>query len=118
MGDLREKFKEKASSPIRTEIVKDVPGIGDVKVRGLTGAEYDEYEASCVTTVGKTTKHKANRPMLLRMGVLNGENLQLFRDDDMEWLKTLGADATVPLATAIMRCSGATAEEVEEIEKN
>lgn len=118
MSELREKFKAKAESPIRTDIVKDVPGIGDVKVRGLTGAEYDEYESSCVTTVGKTTKHKANRPLLLRMGVLNGEDKNLFRDDDMDLLKSLGADVTVPLATAIMRLSGATAEEAEAVEKN
>lgn len=118
MSELREKFRAKAEAPRRTEVVNDIPGIGDVMVQGLSGAEYDEYEAACVSASGKNLVSKANRPLLLRMGVLDEDGKKLFRDEDMGFLKSLSADATVPLATAIMRLSGATVSEQEAVEKN
>ena len=116
MSDLRERFKAKAGSR-KTETL-EVPDMGPVTVQGLSGAEYDEYESACVTTSGKSLTHKANRALLLRLGVVDEEGKKVFREEDMEDLKKLPAAIVQPLATAIIRLSGVSGSETEEIEKN
>lgn len=116
MSELRDRFKAKAGDR-QTEVVP-VPGMGDVSVQGLSGAEYDEYEASCVSSNGKSLSHKANRALLLRLGVLGEDGKKLFRDEDLDDLKALPYSIVQPLASAIIRLSGASASEAEELEKN
>jgi hypothetical protein len=116
MSDLRDRFKAKVG--VRQTETIEVADFGTVTVQGLSGAEYDEYESSCVQQNGKSITHKANRALLLKLGVVDEEGKRVFRDEDMEDLKKLPAGIVQPLATAIIKLSGASASEQESIEKN
>lgn len=108
----REEFLTTAATAL-TEAVA-VPGGGAVVVRGLTGAEWDRYEAACVEVDGDERRFKANRALLVRLGAVE----PAFGDDDLAALAASGSRFINPVAAVIARLSGATKDEQRKIEGN
>lgn len=93
----------------------DVPGFGRVHTRGLTGDEYDRFEAES-TVKGPDGKQvfKASRALLARLGVVNEHGQHVFGDEDLPRLRNLGPAVLIPIANSILTLSGVG----EAIEKN
>ena len=115
--DVRSLFETAAEKPRRIEKIT-VPGFGDVHVRGLTAAEYDEFEAGCVVGDGDAKTSRANRPLLLRHCVVTAEGTKVFRDDQIEMLAGLDSWITSPIAAKAMEMCGLGAKAAGDIEKN
>jgi hypothetical protein len=97
-----------AAAVLPTKVV-NVPGYGPLSVRGLTSAEYDEFEAaSTVKTAAGKQEFKADRAVLVKLGALQNESDEpLFTDADLPKLRDLPARVLVPVARAILDLSGA-----------
>ncbi len=97
----------------KTEVV-EIPDLGPVTVRGLSGAEWDRYETDCTSSDGGETKYVANRARLIQIGCVDPQ----FDDSDLMQIASLPAKVLIPIAGAIMRLSGATKEAGADAEKN
>ena len=118
LEEVRNLFAAAASKPRKVEHV-DVPDFGRVYVRGLTAAEYDEFEAGCVVEDGNgKSVSRANRPLLLRHCVVTSDGKKVFRDDQIEMLAGLDSAITSPIAAKAMKMCGLGAKESEDIAKN
>jgi hypothetical protein len=117
MEDIRAKFQQVAQAPRQTATLT-VPTLGTVTVAGLTGGEWDEYEAGCVVEKGKAKSFKANRARLLRLCVVDDAGKRVFRDEDEAFLANLPAAVSNPIAARAMALCGATEAEGEAIEGN
>lgn len=116
--DMRAMFQAVADKPRRIEPL-DVPGLGRVYVKGLTAAEYDEFEDGCVTTLANgEMRRKANRPLLLRHCVVTEGGTKIFKDEHIEMLAGLDSAVTNPIAAKAFGLCGASQEEAEGIAKN
>ena len=93
---------------------------GTVRVRGLTGAERDAFEASIVEQRGKTTHFKMEnlRARLVALSVVGEDGKRIFSDSDVKALGRKSAVALQRVFKAAQRLSGLTAEDVEELAKN
>ncbi len=115
--ETRALFEQAAAKPRRIESVT-VPGFGTVYVKGLTGAEYDDYEAACIVEVDGQPKNKVNRAMLLRLCVVTPNGTKVFKDEHMEMLGGLDSWMTNPIAAKAMELCGATKQAAEDMAKN
>lgn len=109
-----------AASDIRTEPC-DVPEWGGaVLVRGLTGAQRDEFEATLVEYRGrKRILHLQDvRARLVALSVVNSEGVQIFTDSDVRALTQKSAVALQRVFAVAQRLSGLSDEDVEELTKN
>jgi hypothetical protein len=113
---IRDRFRAAAAAPRPTRKLA-VPELGEVHVVGLTGAEWDEYEAGCVTIEGGKTRTKADRARLVRLGVVSEGGVKVFRDEDEEYLATLPNRVLGPIAAAVADLSGATGGRAEAVGK-
>lgn len=99
----------------------DVPEWGGaVRVKALSGAERDRFEASII---GENTKSKrrnlANlRARLVALAVVDEEGENIFRFSDVEALGKKSAAALDRIFDAAMRLSGMRDEDVEELAEN
>lgn len=94
---------------------------GEVTVRGLTGDEWDGYEAACVRPGADDAggRVRANRALLARLSVVDpATGAHLFGDADVPKLAGLPVACLTPIANAAMRLSGATKEAAEDAAKN
>ena len=93
---------------------------GTVRVRGLTGAERDAFEASIVEQRGKKTHfNMVNlRARLVALSVVDEDGKRVFSDSDVKALGHKSAVALQRVFKAAQRLSGLTAEDVEELAKN
>lgn len=108
------------ASDLRYEDV-DVPEWGGmVRVRGLTGAERDRFEASITEQQGKRIKmNTANiRARLVAMAAVDEAGKPLFVERDVAALGSKCASALDRLFDAARRLSGLSDGDVEELEKN
>lgn len=99
----------------------DVPEWGGtVRVRTLTGAERDQFEASIVELRGKKRKiNTANiRAKLVALSVVDEQGNRLFSDADVALLGKKSAAALDRVFAVAQRLSGVTEDDVEELEKN
>ena len=101
----------------RVEIVEVPEWGGKVQVRGLTGAERDQFEASIMT--GKGTNRDVNmknvRSKLVVLGTINSAGERLFAPADVAWLSEKSASALERVFDAIRKLSGLTDGDVEEL---
>lgn len=94
---------------------------GVVRVRALTGAERDRFEASIVEQRGKgaprlnTTNIRAK---LVALTVVDENGNRIFTDDDVEALGRKSAAALNRVFEVAQRLSGLTQADMEELEKN
>lgn len=91
-----------------------------VRVRGLTGAQRDAYEASIVKNVGgKPVMNTENmRAKLVALCVVDEEGKPLFTQADVEKLGQKSGAALQRIFEVAQRLSGLGAEAVEEAAKN
>lgn len=91
-----------------------------VRVRSLSGAERDRFEASII---GENTKNKrrnlANlRARLVSLTVVDAEGKPLFRPNDVEALGKKSAAALDRVFGVAMRLAGMRDEDVDELTEN
>jgi len=94
---------------------------GSVFVRGLTGAERDEYEASMVQFQGSKIKSMEIRNIRARMAayaICDADGNRVFSSSDVLALSKKSAAALDRIMTVAARLSGMTAEDQELLRKN
>jgi len=91
-----------------------------VRVRGLTGAERDQFEQSIVEARGKDTRVNLRniRAKLVALCVVDEEGKRLFKDEDAELLGRKSAVALNRIFEVAQRLSGLRPEDVEELAGN
>ena len=109
-----------AAQDLESEEV-DVPEWGGiVYVRGLTAAERDDFEASCLISPGKqqTLNLKNMRAKLVVLSVVDEHGERIFSDADAEMLGGKCAAVVDRLFSIAQRLSGLSDTDVEELTKN
>lgn len=96
----------------RSEIVST--RAGDVRVRVMSGAAREAFEAS----LGKADNSGTIRARWLRLTVCDDAGGLLFTDDDIPALSALDSDVLIPVFGAALRINGMAPESVEQAEKN
>jgi len=94
---------------------------GVVRVRALTGAERDRFEASIVEQRGKggpRLNTQNIRAKLVALTVVDEHGNRIFTDDDVEALGRKSAAALNRVFEVAQRLSGLTQADMEELEKN
>jgi hypothetical protein len=93
---------------------------GEVIVRGLTGAERDQFEQSIVEQRGKNTRMNLRniRGKLVALCVVDEEGNRIFRDEDADALGKKSAAALDRVFSVAQRLSGLRNEDVEELAGN
>lgn len=99
----------------------DVPEWGGkVRVRGLNGAERDEFEQSMVERKGK--RYEANlrnaRARLVSLAAIDAQGNRLFSDADVKALGQKSAHALNRVYEVVRDLSGLTEEDVDELAEN
>lgn len=97
---------------------------GTVRLRGLTGAERDQYEAEFlrIDTSGRKVKYDMElgnaRARLVALSVVDGQGQRLFDERDVEALGRKSGAALDRVYAAAKRLSGLSEEDMEELQKN
>jgi len=109
-----------AASDLLSESVHVPEWGGEVLVRGLTGAQRDEFEASVV--VGKGSNRDVNiknlRAKLVALSVVDETGALVFSDADVKALGDKSAVALQRVFEVAQRLSGLSGADVEELSKN
>ena len=108
------------ASDIITEIVEVPEWSGSVRVRGLTGAQRDRFEASMVKLrKGKQELTLENlRAHLAVLSVVDEQGCPMFDQADIEALGNKSCAALQRIWDVARRLSGLSDEDVEELTKN
>jgi hypothetical protein len=109
-------FKE-AERPIE---VVEVPGIGAVKVIGLTAGGKDEYENRIMNlnVMERELKMTNARAILLMMTIYDQHGNQLFGEKDLGKIATFPVAIVDPLLVVARRLSAMGVTEIKELVKN
>lgn len=102
---------------IQTEEVFVRPWNASVRLRGLTAAERDQFEASIIDRAGKV-RTKELRARLVAMCLVDEKGARIFGDDQISALAGKSAAALDPLFAVAQRLSGMTKADIEELEGN
>lgn len=105
---------------LTTEVVEVPEWGGKVRVKGLTGEERDQFEAS---VIGENTKNKRRnlgnlRARLVAMAVVDGEGKALFKRGDIPALGRKSAAALDRVFEKAMELSGMRDEDIDELTEN
>jgi hypothetical protein len=105
---------------ISTEIVHVPEWKGAVTVRGLTGDERDDFEATCVRGRGRKTEVNLRnfRAKLVARACVTDDGNRLFSDEDALALGKKSGAAINRVYEVAARLSGLTEEDMEELAKN
>ena len=108
------------AADIVTEEVHVPEWDGSVLVRGLTGAQRDEFELSLVEQHGrKQVWHREDvRAKLLVLSIVDEEGNRLFSEGDIQALSQKSASALERLFNVSRRLSGLSDTDVAELSKN
>lgn len=108
-----------SAEDIRYEIVEVPEWGGAIKLRSLSGAERDDFEAKSM--VGHGNKQRINtrriRARLIAMCAIDENNHQLFEPADVMKLSEKSAAALERLFEAAQRLSGMTDDDLRELEQ-
>ncbi len=99
----------------------DVPEWGGkVRVRALTGAERDRFEAAILEQRGRGVRVRLEnaRALIAAMSIVDSEGNRLFSDRDVQALGQKSAAALDRVTTVAMRLSGLGPDDLEELTKN
>lgn len=93
---------------------------GTVFVRGMTGRERDQFEASIVKQKGKNTEinMKNARAKLVALCAVDEEGNRIFSDTDIALLSNKSAKALDRIFAMAMELSGISKDDMEELTKN
>jgi hypothetical protein len=110
------------AAPDLATIEVDVPEWGGVvRVRALSGAERDAFEASCMKEKhdGKTQFDPRNmRAKLVALCLVDERGLRLFQQDDVKSLGRKSAKALSRVFDAAAKLNGLSDEDVKSLEGN
>lgn len=101
--------------------VVPIPELGiTVVVRGMTGTQRDEFEASLVVQRGRKRDINTSniRGKLVAMCTFDDAGNRVFTDADVEQLAKVRADVLGRIATEAQRLCGLTDEDVDELGKS
>lgn len=105
---------------LKIEVVEVPEWGGAVRVRGLSGTERDDFEASHL--VKRNGKHEVilhdMRAKLCARAIVNEAGIRIFSDEDIEALGMKSAAALTRIYQVAARLSGLTDDAVEEALKN
>lgn len=111
-----------AKTALKTELVKVPDWGGTVRVRELTGAERDQYEAALVRMQKKGGTHDLTmdnaRARLVSLAVIDAGGARVFTADDVVRLGNLSASALSTVFDVAARLSKITEEDMEELAGN
>ncbi len=108
------------ASDIQSEVVAVPEWGGEVTVRGITGKERDQLEASMMEIKGKhMSVSLANvRAKLVQLSVVDEEGKLLFAPADVQELGNKSALALDRIFSVAQKLSGLSNEDIEELAKN
>jgi len=109
-----------AANDLPTEDVEVPEWGGAVRVRTLTGAQRDAFEAEIVTTNGRKVERNTYniRAKLVAAAVVGEDGKLLFSRADVEALGAKSAAALDRVFDAASRLSGISDEDVQELAEN
>ena len=106
------------ASDIQIELVHVPEWGGDVYVRGMSGAERDQFEAT-VISVGVGSDRSVNleniRAKLCAMTICDAEGKKYFSSSDIKDLSKKSAIALQRIFTVAQRLSGLTQTDIDEL---
>lgn len=117
---LLNKEQIKSVSDLETQDVKVPEWGGTVRLKSLTGAERDRFEASVVQGQGRnTTVNMQNlRAKLVAQSAISEDGKALFTEEDVKWLGEKSAKALNRLFNAAQQLSGLSESDVKELAGN
>ena len=107
-------------SDIKLELVSVPEWGGEVWVKGMTGAERDKYEASCILEgeglegTGKIDMTNL-RAKLCVMTICNKDKKRIFKEKDIQALSQKSASALQRVFSVAQKLSGMSDEDIEEL---
>ena len=117
---LLNKEQIKSVSDLETLDVEVPEWGGTVRLKSLTGAERDRFEASVVQGQGRnTTVNMQNlRAKLVAQSAIGEDGKPLFTEEDVKWLGEKSAKALNRLFNAAQQLSGLSESDVKELAGN
>jgi len=117
---LLNKEQIKSVSDLETQDVEVPEWGGTVRLKSLTGAERDRFEASVVQGQGRnTTVNMQNlRAKLVAQSAIGEDGKPLFTEEDVKWLGEKSAKALNRLFNAAQQLSGLSESDVKELAGN
>ena len=117
---LLNKEQIKSVSDLETQDIEVPEWGGVVRLKSLTGAERDRFEASVVQGQGRnTTVNMQNlRAKLVAQSAIGEDGKPLFTEEDVKWLGEKSAKALNRLFNAAQTLSGLSESDVKELAGN
>ena len=117
---LLNKEQIKGVSDLETQDIEVQEWGGTVRLKSLTGAERDRFEASVVQGQGRnTTVNMQNlRAKLVAQSAIGEDGKPLFTEEDVKWLGEKSAKALNRLFNAAQSLSGLSESDVKELAGN
>ncbi|MFA5161867.1 MAG: hypothetical protein WC421_06440 [Elusimicrobiales bacterium] len=117
---LLNKEQIKSVSDLETQDVEVPEWGGTVRLKSLTGAERDRFEAGVVQGQGRnTTVNMQNlRAKLVAQSAIGEDGKPLFTEEDVKWLGEKSAKALNRLFNAAQQLSGLSESDVKELAGN
>lgn len=105
---------------IKYEVVHVPEMGGDIRVRGMTSNERDDFETSCIQGSGKNSRFstKAIRAKLCVRSIVDADGKRLFQDSEYVQFGMLPASLVEPIYEVAARLSHLSATDVEDLAKN
>ena len=93
---------------------------GSVRVKALSGAERDAFEASLTEQKGKKIRMRMQnvRARLVRLTCVDEKGVLIFQPSDEHWLGEKNAAALDRVFSVAMRLAGMRDEDIEELTEN
>jgi hypothetical protein len=115
----REAIREVADD-IETVLVPCPEWGGDILIRGLTGAEWSNFENSIVHYKGdKTVRNNKNlSARLIVLAAVDDKGQRLFAEDDASWLAKRSGKVLRRLADVASSLAGVSKDDMETLKEN
>lgn len=93
---------------------------GTVRIRGLSGSERDQLEASMIRARGRTTEVNVSalstfRARLVAMSIVDDQGRRVFKDTDIDALGKKSSKALQRVFNACQKLSAFTDEDIQEL---
>ncbi len=120
MTAILNKSQIQSVSDLETKDIEVPEWGGIVRLKSLTGAARDRFEASCMSGQGKNTSVNMEnmRAKLVAQSAIGEDGNPLFTEEDVKWLGEKSAKALNRLFTAAQQLSGLSDADVKELSEN
>jgi hypothetical protein len=115
----RDQIREVADD-IETVLVPCPEWGGDILIRGLTGAEWSNFENSIVSYKGEKVKrdNKNLSARLIVLAAVDDKGQRLFAEDDASWLAKRSGKVLRRLADVASSLAGVSKDDMETLKEN